>query len=207
MFTSRAEYRLMLREDNADLRLSEIGHDLGLVDSDTTQKIQERKKKIAAEINRVNRTTIRPTNTVNQYLESRGASPLKSGTSLGRLLKRTELNYAAVRALAPATNPLSAAVAEQVQIEIKYEGYINRQLKEIERYKNLEQIRIPDAFVFENVPGLSNELKQKLDEIRPSSLGQASRIDGMTPAAISVLMVALKALNPTRPVKKDSGPT
>jgi len=207
MFTSRAEYRLMLREDNADLRLAEIGHDLGLVDGDTTQKIRERKKKIAAEINRVNRTVIRPTDTVNRYLESRGTSPLKNGTSLGRILKRAELDYNAVQTLAPAPNPLSAAVAEQVQIEIKYEGYINRQLKEIERYKNLEQIKIPDAFVFDNVPGLSNELKQKLGEIGPSSLGQAIRIDGMTPAAISVLMVALKVHNPSRLVKKDSEST
>jgi len=207
MFTSRAEYRLMLREDNADLRLAKIGHDLGLVDNDTAGKIRERKKKIAAEINRVNHTVIRPTDTANQYLESLGTSPLKSGTSLGQLLKRVELNYAAVETLAPAPDPISAAVAEQVQIEIKYEGYIKRQLKEIERYKNLEKIKIPAAFVFENVPGLSNELKQKLGEIRPSSLGQASRIDGITPAAISVLMVALKAHNESHPVKKNSKST
>ena len=207
MFTSRAEYRLMLREDNADLRLAKIGHDLGLVDNDTAGKIRDRKKKIAAEINRVNHTVIRPTDTANQYLESLGTSPLKSGTSLGQLLKRVELNYAAVETLAPAPDPISAAVAEQVQIEIKYEGYIKRQLKEIERYKNLEKIKIPAAFVFENVPGLSNELKQKLGEIRPSSLGQASRIDGITPAAISVLMVALKAHNESHPVKKNSKST
>ena len=207
MFTSRAEYRLMLREDNADLRLAKIGHDLGLVDNDTAGKIRDRKKKIAAEINRVNHTVIRPTDTANQYFESLGTSPLKSGTSLGQLLKRVELNYAAVETLAPAPDPISAAVAEQVQIEIKYEGYIKRQLKEIERYKNLEKIKIPAAFVFENVPGLSNELKQKLGEIRPSSLGQASRIDGITPAAISVLMVALKAHNESHPVKKNSKST
>jgi tRNA uridine 5-carboxymethylaminomethyl modification enzyme len=207
MFTSRAEYRLMLREDNADLRLAKIGHDLGLVDNDTAGKIRDRKKKIAAEINRVNHTVIRPTDTANQYFESLGTSPLKSGTSLGQLLKRVELNYAAVETLAPALDPISAAVAEQVQIEIKYEGYIKRQLKEIERYKNLEKIKIPAAFVFENVPGLSNELKQKLGEIRPSSLGQASRIDGITPAAISVLMVALKAHNESHPVKKNSKST
>ena len=207
MFTSRAEYRLMLREDNADLRLAKIGHDLGLVDNDTAGKIRDRKKKIAAEINRVNHTVIRPTDTANQYFESLGTSPLKSGTSLGQLLKRVELNYAAVETLAPAPDPISAAVAEQVQIEIKYEGYIKRQLKEIERYKNLEKIKIPAAFVFENVSGLSNELKQKLGEIRPSSLGQASRIDGITPAAISVLMVALKAHNESHPVKKNSKST
>ncbi len=207
MFTSRAEYRLMLREDNADLRLAKIGHDLGLVDNDTARKIRDRKKKIAAEINRVNRTVIRPTDTANQYLESLGTSPLKSGTFLDRLLKRAELSYAAVKKLAPAPDPVSVAVAEQVQIEIKYEGYIKRQLKEIERYKNLEQIKIPAAFGFENVPGLSNELKQKLGEIHPSSLGQASRIEGITPAAISVLMVALKAHNGNHPLKKDPGST
>ena len=207
MFTSRAEYRLMLREDNADLRLAEIGHGLGLVDNDTARKIRARKKKIAAEINRVNLAVIRPTDTVNQYLKSLGTSPLKSGTFLNQLLKRAELNYTAVETLAPAPDPVSAAVVEQVQIDIKYEGYIKRQLREIERYKNLEQIKIPAAFGFQNVPGLSNELKQKLGEIHPSSLGQVSRIDGITPAAISVLMVALKAHNEFHPVKKDSGST
>jgi tRNA uridine 5-carboxymethylaminomethyl modification enzyme len=192
MFTSRAEYRLILREDNADLRLSRIGHELGLIDADMVKKVQEREKKIAAEIGRIRQTTIKPTTAVNHYLKSRGSRPIESGAALIRLLKRAELDYQAVKELAPFAQPVEKAVANQVQIEIKYEGYIQRQLKEIERYKNLERMKLPDEFDFESVPGLSNELKQKLGLIRPASLGQASRIEGITPAAISVLMVALR---------------
>lgn len=201
MFTSRAEYRLILREDNADLRLAAIGHDLGLVDRDTVERVRKRKIKIAEEIERINHTMIRPSESANRYLESKGTSPLTSGAPLKQLLKRAELDYAAVRALAPAPYPVSPATAEQVQIDIKYDGYIKRQFKEIERYKNLEQIKLPAAFDFDKVHGLSNELKQKLGEVHPASLGQASRIDGMTPAAISVLMVALKTHTGTHSVQ------
>ena len=201
MFTSRAEYRLMLREDNADLRLAQIGYDLGLIDADTVKEVQARKKKIAQEINRIRHTIIKPTVTVNHYLESRGSRPLSNGVSLIQLLKRGELDYQAVQTLAPVSEPVLPAVAEQVQIEIKYEGYIQRQLKEIERYQDLERIKIPGRFDFENIPGLSNELKQKLTQIRPASLGQASRMDGITPAAISVLMVALRVFHAKKSAK------
>jgi len=193
MFTSRAEYRLMLREDNADIRLMEAGHELGLVDADHVRDIRERKKRIFAEIKRVRKTVIRPTDAVNAYLTEHGTNPIRSGTHLSQLVKRSELGYGAVRALAPAEKAVGPAVELQTEIEIKYEGYIQRQLKEIEKFKDLEQIKIPVAYDFSRVHGLSNELKEKLSEIRPLSLGQATRIDGMTPAALSVLMVALRA--------------
>ncbi len=193
MFTSRAEYRLMLREDNADLRLAEIGHELGLIGDDMAHRVRTRRKTISVEISRIKKTVIKPTETVNRYLESQNTSLINDGMRLSQILKRAGLDYDAVQALAPPPHPLSAGVAAQVQIEIKYEGYIDRQLREIERYKNLEQIKIPATFDFESVHGLSNELKTKLGEVRPRSIGQASRVDGFTPAAISVLMVALKA--------------
>jgi tRNA uridine 5-carboxymethylaminomethyl modification enzyme len=193
MFTSRAEYRLMLREDNADLRLMEIGHTLGLIDKDTVKDVQERKKRIAGEIQRIKHTVIKPTKKVNDYLSDRGTNPLNSGINLDQLLKRAELDYSAVTALAEDPEPVSRKVARQVEIEIKYEGYIDRQLREIEKFKNLEKMNISANFDFNGVHGLSNELKEKLATVRPASLGQASRIDGMTPAAISVLMVALRA--------------
>ena len=193
MFTSRAEYRLMLREDNADLRLMALGHELGLIDADHARDIEERRKEIQAEIERVQRTVVKPTETVNTYLEQQGTNPIKSGIHLSQLVKRAQLGYGAVRALAPADKPVDPAVALQTEIEIKYEGYIQRQLKEIEKFKDLEQIKIPADYDFTGVHGLSNELKEKLGRVRPISLGQAARIDCMTPAAISVLMVALRA--------------
>ncbi|KPJ76319.1 MAG: tRNA uridine 5-carboxymethylaminomethyl modification protein [Deltaproteobacteria bacterium SG8_13] len=192
MFTSRAEYRLMLREDNADLRLMECGHSLGLIDADTIDEIRQRKKRIDAEMRRVKQTVIKPTRATNDYLDSKETNPLKSGIHLHQLLRRAELDYEAVRVLAPPPAAIDPRVAQQVEIEIKYEGYIERQRKEIEKFKELEKVRIPDGFDFAAVHGLSNELKEKLADVRPVSLGQASRVDGMTPAAISVLMVALR---------------
>ena len=193
MFTSRAEYRLMLREDNADLRLMEIGHNLGLIDGDAIRDVHRRKEQIDAEMRRVKKTVVRPTREANAYLESKGTSPLKSGIHLDQLLKRAELGYQTVEKLAPPPAVIDQRAARQVEIEIKYEGYIERQRKEIEKFKELENVRIPNGFDYGAVHGLSNELKEKLADVRPVSLGQATRIDGMTPAAISVLMVALRA--------------
>jgi tRNA uridine 5-carboxymethylaminomethyl modification enzyme len=193
MFTSRAEYRLMLREDNADLRLMELGHELGLIGADAAQALRSRRSQIAAEIRRVRDTVVRPTPEVNAYLEERGSNPIQQGVHLDQLVKRAELGYPAVESLAPAPGPVETAAARQVEIEIKYEGYIQKQNKEIEKFRNLEKIRIPAEFDFLTVHGLSNELKTKLAEVRPVCLGQSARIDGMTPAALSVLMVALKA--------------
>ena len=194
MFTSRAEYRLMLREDNAALRLMEIGHGLGLIKSDTLKEIRERKTQIDREIQRIKQTVIKPDDAVNQYLLSNNTGLIQSGTYLEQLLKRAELGYEVVEALAKSPQTISREVAQQVEIEIKYEGYIQKQLKEIEKFKNLEQMKIPPNFDFSRIHGLSNELKEKLSRTKPTSLGQVSRIDGMTPAAVSVLMVALKVL-------------
>jgi tRNA uridine 5-carboxymethylaminomethyl modification enzyme len=193
MFTSRAEYRLMLREDNAALRLVEAGHELGLIDADTLREIKALKNQIAREIRRIKQITVKPEERVNQYLLNAGTQPIQSGARLDQLLKRAELGYGAVATLAAAPEPMSREVAEQVEIEIKYEGYIQKQLAEIEKFKNLEQFKIPQNFDFFNVHGLSNELKEKLSGTRPTTLGQASRIEGITPAAMSVLMVAIKA--------------
>ncbi|MGD2037983.1 MAG: tRNA uridine-5-carboxymethylaminomethyl(34) synthesis enzyme MnmG [Desulfobacterales bacterium] len=193
MFTSRAEYRLMLREDNASLRLMETGHELGLISDDAFKEIKSCKTRIDQEIQRIKQIIIKPDDRANQYLQSRGTQPIQSGTYLDQLLKRAELGYEVVETLAKAPQTLSQKVAEQVEIEIKYEGYIQKQLNEIEKFKNLERMKIPEGLDFFCIHGLSNELKEKLSNTRPTSLGQASRIDGMTPAAISVLMVALKA--------------
>ncbi|MBS3756083.1 MAG: tRNA uridine-5-carboxymethylaminomethyl(34) synthesis enzyme MnmG [Desulfobacterales bacterium] len=193
MFTSRAEYRLMLREDNADLRLMEIGHELGLIDAEAAKDLRQRRRQIDEEIARLGKTVLKPGPKLDQYLADRGSSPVKTGTPAERLLKRSELDYDVVRNFAPPEAPLDARVIGQVEIAVKYEGYIRKQEKEIEKFRDMENTRIPEDFDFSAVHGLSNELCEKLDKVRPLSLGQASRIDGMTPAALSVLMVALKA--------------
>ena len=192
MFTSRAEYRLVMREDNADLRLGEIAFDLGIVADDKVREIRDRKRDIEKEIERVRRTVIRPLDEVNAYLGEKGSTPLSQGVHLDQLLKRAEMGYDVVKTFAPAPLDVDERTAEQVEIEVKYEGYIQRQHSEIAKFRSLEKIRIPDDFDYTSVHGLSNEMKEKLMKVRPLSLGQASRMDGMTPAAISVLMVSLK---------------
>ena len=195
MFTSRAEYRLMLREDNADLRLMEIGHSLGLIDNDALKDVKERQKMITKEINRIKGTIIKPSEETNNYLLSRRTKPITNGIYLDQILKRSEIDYQTIEALAKSPDNINKKVAQQVEIEIKYEGYIKKQLREIEKFKNLERMKIPKDLDFTKVHGLSNELKKKLSSIRPNSLGQASRIEGITPSALSVLMVAIKAFN------------
>jgi tRNA uridine 5-carboxymethylaminomethyl modification enzyme len=204
MFTSRAEYRLILREDNADLRLMEVGHELGLIDQDTVRDVVERRRAIQEEIRRLKRTVVKPLAAINAYLEEKGTRPLGSGIALDQLLKRAELAYDAVEALAPLPDPLPTAVKRQVEIEVKYEGYIQRQMKEAEKLKDMEKVRIPDRFDFQKVHGLSNELKDKLSAIHPTTIGQASRIEGMTPAALTALMVTLRALAQTAPRQTPS---
>jgi tRNA uridine 5-carboxymethylaminomethyl modification enzyme len=163
------------------------------VHADAVSTLKDRKEEITREIKRVKGTVIRPTPDINRYLQTRRSQPLQHGVHLDQLLKRAELDYTCVGRLAPGPAAVGRRVAEQVEIEIKYEGYVQRQNREIERFKHLEQVRIPPGFDLAGVHGLSNELKQKLGAVQPSSLGQAARIDGMTPAAISALMVALKA--------------
>jgi len=193
MFTSRAEYRLILREDNADLRLMGIGRELGLIDDATARDAADRRRAIAEETQRLKKTVVKPLPDVNAYLQKKGTRPLANGAALDQLLKRAELGYDAVQALAPSPQPLSPAVTRQVEIEVKYEGYIQRQLKEAEKLKDMEKVNIPEGFNFRKVHGLSNELKEKLSDIRPVTLGQASRIEGITPAAMTALMVTLRA--------------
>ena len=193
LFTSRAEYRLILREDNADLRLMEVGHDLGLVDSTAVKDLKRRRKAIATEIGRLKQTVIKPRDGVNTYLAEQGTRSLTSGVALDQLLKRAELTYQAVEVLAPPPAPLDSKVVQQVEIEVKYEGYIQRQLREAEKLKDMENLRIPEDFDFRRVHGLSNELKEKLAAIRPTSLGQASRIAGITPAALTALLLTLRS--------------
>jgi tRNA uridine 5-carboxymethylaminomethyl modification enzyme len=206
MFTSRAEYRLMLREDNADLRLMEMGHELGLIDDDTLKDVKGRKQQIAHEVKRIKSIVIKPDKITNDYLLSKGTPPINNGVYLDQLLKRAELDYTAVNTLARSSNHLSDNVAKQVEIEIKYEGYIKRQLKEIDKFKNLERMKIPQDFDFSQVHGLSNELKEKLSRVMPASLGQASRIDGITPAGLSVIMIAIKAAE-KQGAKTDNQPS
>ncbi|MCK5542009.1 MAG: tRNA uridine-5-carboxymethylaminomethyl(34) synthesis enzyme MnmG [Desulfobacterales bacterium] len=193
MFTSRAEYRLVLREDNADLRLTEIGYGLGLVDKNTLKSVNELKSNIDKEISRIRNIVIKPSKTINDYLEAKKTSPITTGIHLDHLLKRFEMSYSDVEKLNPSVEPVGKRVKKQVQIEVKYEGYIARQVSEIKKYKDMEKINIPEKIDYKIVPGLSNELVEKLGKIRPLSIGQASRIDGMTPAAISVIMVAISA--------------
>ncbi|MCD6184465.1 MAG: tRNA uridine-5-carboxymethylaminomethyl(34) synthesis enzyme MnmG [Deltaproteobacteria bacterium] len=192
MFTSRAEYRLMLREDNADLRLMKKGHELGLIDDNTLKDIKSRKEEIEKEIKRIKGIVVKPEKKTNDYLVSRGTKPVNNGIYLDQLLKRAELDYNTVETLAKSKHTLDSKITRQVEIEIKYEGYIKRQFQEIDKFKSLEKMKIPNNIDYNIVHGLSNELKSKLTKIRPVSLGQASRIDGITPAAISVLMIAIK---------------
>ena len=175
------------------LRLLEMGNEFGLIDDDILRDVKERKKQIAHEVKRIESTVIKPNKTTNDYLLRKGTKPINNGIYLDRLLKRAELDYTAVKALARSSNNISEKVAKQVEIEVKYEGYIKRQLKEIDKFKNQERMKIPEDFDFTQVHGLSNELKEKLSTVMPSSLGQTSRIDGITPAGLSVIMIAIKA--------------
>lgn len=193
MFTSRAEYRLILREDNSDLRLAAKAHEFGLITKDRFRELQDTKTIIEAELKRVKSVTVRPTKENNEWLESKGSPRITTGTHMDQLLKRAELDYSAVEALAPLDEIIPEKASRQVEIEIKYEGYIARQIQEIERFRDIEKIRIPEGFDYSLMNGLSNEIRSKLERIRPSSVGQASRIEGMTPAAISAIMIAIKA--------------
>ena len=191
MFTSRAEYRLILREDNADLRLTETGHKLGLVDDQRWQAFNGKREAIAAERQRLETTRIHPGTSGGDAANTHLRQPMNRDQTLAELLRRPEINYRHIADMAEgqADDP---AVADQVEIEIKYEGYISRQADEIERLRRNENTRLPDDIDFDAIGGLSNEIKQKLKEVRPETVAQASRIQGVTPAAISQVLVHLK---------------
>jgi len=194
MFTSRAEYRLILREDNADMRLMEKGHRLGLVDDAIYNRFVEKKEAIARELARLQKIKIRPIAGVNDTLKALGSTPLKNVTSLEELLRRPELAYHDLKAFDPSHDSLSPEVVEQVELEVKYAGYIRKQEELIERFRRMEQVRIPEDMTYTNITGLTREVKEKLSRIKPMTLGQATRISGVTPAAISILMVQLKRI-------------
>lgn len=191
MFTSRAEYRLILREDNADLRLTETGHKLGMVDDHRWKMFNSKREAIAAERQRLETTRIHPGTAGGDAANNHLRQPMNRDQTLAELLRRPEINYRHIVDMADgyANDP---AVADQVEIEIKYEGYISRQADEIERLRRSENTRLPDDIDFDSIGGLSNEIKQKLKEVRPETVAQASRIQGVTPAAISQVLVHLK---------------
>jgi len=192
MFTSRAEYRLLLREDNADQRLMEKGFDLGLINGDALKEMKERRNELAQEVKRIKVTTIIPSPEVNDLLAKKGSSPIAQPTTLGQLLKRPELHYDDLEGLDKTREGIDERIGEKAEIEIKYEGYIQRQQKEVAKSRNMERMKIPPEFDYANVHGLSSELREKLATVKPVSLGQASRVPGITPAALSTLMVYLK---------------
>ncbi|WIO74315.1 tRNA uridine-5-carboxymethylaminomethyl(34) synthesis enzyme MnmG [Porticoccaceae bacterium LTM1] len=191
MFTSRAEYRLLLREDNADLRLTEKGRELGLVDDHRWQSFNEKREAIATEQQRLKTTWVQPNSTQAEQLKEKLSSPLTREYSLHDLVKRPELSYEDIAALDDSVQ-LDSQVAEQVEIDAKYAGYIDRQQEDIDRLRAQENTKIPEDFDYEAVKGLSNEVKQKLSDARPDTLGRAVRIPGVTPAAASLLLVYLK---------------
>ena len=194
MFTSRAEYRLILREDNADMRLGELGYKIGLLKEEDYLRFAKRKKAVAEELFRLENIKVVPNAKVNEILIRLGASPLKKPHSLKELLRRPEITYHDLGFfdLNSTQDFITEDVVSQIEIEVKYEGYIKRQMEQVDKFKKLEDFVIPASFSYDSIPGLSNEIVQKLTNVRPNSLGQATRISGVTPAAISVLMVYLK---------------
>ncbi len=192
MMTSRAEYRLLLRQDNADLRLTEKGHEIGLISEERYQSFLKKKEQIEAETKRLQESPIGASASVQDFLVSLGSTPLSSASSLAELLRRPELNYNDLAPLDPERVPLPNDVVEQVEINVKYEGYIKRQMQQVEQFKKMERKRIPVNLNYDDVPSLRIEARQKLKQIKPESVGQASRISGVSPADISVLLVYLE---------------
>ena len=193
MMTSRAEYRLLLRQDNADLRLRKKGWEVGLIDDETYHKLQKKERMIHEEIERVEHTTVGGSAEVQSLLESQGSTLLKSGTTIAELIRRPELNYKVLAPIDKERPELPEDVCEQVEINIKYDGYIRRQMKQVEQFKKLEQKKIPEDIDYEDVGSLRIEARQKLEAYRPVSIGQASRISGVYPEDISVLLVYLES--------------
>ena len=194
LLTSRAEYRLLLRHDNADLRLREYGHQVGLINEEKYAAFLDKKAQIEAEKERLSQIKITPKGNTNEYLESIPSSPLKDGITALELLKRPEITYQHINSLIEEKNEsISEEVIEQVEIQVKYEGYINKALQQVEKLHKVEEKKIPDYIDYDDVPNLAIEAKQKLKDIRPLTIGQATRISGVNPADISILMVYLES--------------
>ena len=192
MMTSRAEFRLLLRQDNADLRLTKIGHDVGLISDERYEKFVKKYENIEKEIKRLKELTVRPEEKVNKLLEMAGTSVLTTGTKMAELLKRTELNYEMLKEIDPERPELSDQEKKEVEIQVKYEGYIKLQEAQVEKFKKLETKMLPENINYEDLKGISLEARQKLNKFKPRSIGQASRISGVSPADVSVLLVYLQ---------------
>ena len=192
MMTSRAEYRLLLRQDNADLRLTEKGHEIGLISDERYNKFLDKKQKIEAEKKRLEETIVRPTVEVNEFLRNQGTSELTTGSKLSELLKRAEISYASLAAIYKDRPELGEQVKEEVEIQVKYDGYIKMQEAQVEKFKKMEKKLLPEDLDYNTVKGISLEARQKLNKHKPHSIGQASRISGVSPADISVLLVFLQ---------------
>ena len=192
MMTSRAEYRLLLRQDNADLRLTEKGHEVGLISDERYEKFIKKRERIEEEKDRLQNAIIKPSEEVNEFLKSVGTSEISTGTRLSELLKRAEITYASLEAIDKNRPDLPEQVKEEVEIQIKYEGYIKMQEAQVEKFKKMERKLLPEDIDYNNVKGISLEARQKLNKHKPHSIGQASRISGVSPADISVLLVYLQ---------------
>ena len=194
MMTSRAEYRLLLRQDNADLRLLQIGYENGLISEERYQKFLKKKENIFAEIERLKKTTVKPTEKVNEILTKYNSSNIKAGVKLAELLKRTEIKYDYLKDIDENMPELTKQEKEEVEIQVKYEGYIKLEEEQVAKFKKLEQKKLPKDINYEDIKGLRLEARQKLNNIKPESVGQASRISGVSPADISVLLIYLEQL-------------
>ena len=198
MMTSRAEYRLLLRQDNADLRLTEIGHEVGLISDERYERFLNKKKQIEKEIERLNTTNVKPNEKTNEFLRRQGTTETSVGLKLSELLKRTEITYKALEELDPKRPKLDRQVIEEVEIMVKYEGYIKMQEKQVEAFKKLEKKLLPDDVDYNTIKGIRLEARQKLNKYKPYSIGQASRISGVSPADISVLLIFLEQYGKTK---------
>jgi len=192
MMTSRAEYRLLLRQDNADLRLRKYGYQAGLVSEDEMKALHVKERQIAEELERVKNAVVSPDTETDAFFEKMNSTKIESGMTVGELIRRPELSYKSLAPLDPARPELPIDVQEQVNIEIKYEGYITRQKRQVEQFQKMENRQIPDNISYDEVKSLRIEARQKLKKFRPQSIGQASRISGVTPADTAVLLVYLK---------------
>ena len=192
MMTSRAEYRLLLRQDNADLRLTQIGYDIGLISKERYQKFLQKKENIEKEIKRLKNTVVKPSQETNDFLKNKGTTPLTTGSKLSELLKRTEITYKDLGEIDKLREELSEQEKEEVEIQIKYEGYINIEEEQVRKFKKMENKKLSSDINYQGISGLSLEARQKLDKIKPNSIGQASRISGVSPADINVLLIYLQ---------------
>ena len=203
MMTSRSEYRLLLRQDNADLRLTPIGYEIGLISEERYTAFLHKKAAVEQEKERLTRLMIKPGEHTNKVLEDIGSSPIKSGVTLAELIRRPEVGYANTAELDPERQALSDAVCEQVEVQIKYDGYIKKQIAQVEQFKKMEKKLIPENIDYTAIGGLRLEAVEKLTDIQPKSMGQASRISGVSPADLSVLLIYLEQNRRQAPVEEE----